>query len=448
MVASRIIETKDIEWKKAKWFQNESLKELSPEAMAKLKASLNNNSFVMPFHVWKEGDVIWILDGHHRQKALQEMASEGVVIPDLLPATFINCADKKEAAKLLLIFSSIYAKIENSGLDEFLKMYHIEFDEVKLEIDLPEFSLPRFEQKFNPPIEIEEDEDVFEPVENPFVKHGDLFSLNEHLLLCGDALDMNNWKLLLGDRKADVIFTDPPYNLPANYIGNLGQTKHKDFAVAAGEMSEVEFMEWLKILMRLMVSNSRPGSIHFLCMDFRHIWHVTEAAREVYETHQPKQLCVWNKNMGANGDFYRAKHELVFVYKNGNAKHFSNLALHERVRYNVWDYPSANSLSNPDRDELKNHPTPKPVAMVRDALMDVSREGDLVLDFFMGSGSTLIAADAAKRIACGTEIDPAYCQNIIRRYALHCEKIGKSLNFNHLNGDLNLEHFLYEREIQ
>ncbi len=463
-VRSRVLKTEPINWRTARWLQNESLKDIDQASMDKLKVSMVKNNFVMPFNVWQEDEsTIWILDGHHRQKALDDIIKNGVLIdgqvkfievPELLPATFIDCADKKEAAKLVLIYSSIYAKIQNAGLDEFLKMHQIEFEEVKLEIDLPDFSMPRFEQKFNP-LELDEDEDFYEAedieLSDIVVKRGDIFLLNQHKLYCGDYFNKEVWVFLLeelGGKKADVVFTDPPYNLPADYIGNKGETKHDDFAMAKGEMTDHEFKDFLKDVMQTAADLTKDGAIHYICMDFRHAWHMCQAGFEVYGSYDPKQLCVWNKSNGANGSFYRAKHELIFCYKSGTAKHFSKLELKDRVRYNVWDYPSAGSFSNPDRDMIKEHPTPKPVSMVIDALEDVSEPQHLVLDFFLGSGTTLIAADFANRICYGTEIEPKHCQTIIRRYVKHCQKQGKELKFSHLNGDLSLEDIIKPKTLE
>lgn len=449
-IKSRILKTEEIEWRKAKWFQNNNLKDLNEKGMERLKKSLVENDFVMPFHIWEETDTIrWILDGHHREKALKELEADGVEVPKLLPATFIDCVNKKAAAKLVLIYSSIYAKITNEGLNDFLELFELELEEFKEEIDLPEFSMPRFEQKFqsfDDGDSEEEQTDKIQEFNEILVQSGDIFQLGSHILYCGDGLKLDIWKKLLkliGEEvKIRMVYTDPPYNLPADAIGNLGKKRHKDFAQAAGEMSDDEFMLFLRKIMEISCAYSVDGALHYIWMDFRHVWHMTEAGREPYKTLEPKQMCIWNKDIAGMGSFYRAKHELCFIYKHnptGKAKHVSNVDLKNRIRNNVWEYPGGNSLSNPDREEVKSHPTPKNVAMSREAILDVTGDGDLVVDFFLGSGTTLIAADQAKRICAGSEIETNYCQHIILRYKRYCEKLGKEFEFKHLNGELTIE---------
>ncbi len=448
-VKSRVLKTEYINWRKAKWLQNDNLKDLDEEGMEKLKNSLVENDFVMPFHIWEETENDrWILDGHHREKALKELEAEGADVPELLPATFIECNNKKAAAKLVLIYSSIYAKITNEGLNDFLELFEIELEEFKGEIDLPEFSMPRFEQKFQSFGEEGDDDDEqsakIEEFDNILVEKGSIFKLGNHILYCGDGLKIEVWEELLQllgeDTKIQMVYTDPPYNLPADAIGNLGKKKHKDFAQASGEMSDEEFMLFLRKIMEISCAISKEGALHYIWMDFRHVWHMTEAGKTPYGTVEPKQMCIWNKDIGGMGSFYRAKHELCFIYKHnptGKAKHISNVDLKDRIRYNVWEYAGGNSLSNPDREEVKSHPTPKNVSMSREAILDVTNDGDIVVDYFLGSGTTLIAADQVNRICLATEIEPHYCQHIILRYKRHCEKQGKPFEFEHINGGDN-----------
>jgi DNA modification methylase len=443
-IKSRVLKTELINWRELGSIQANNFKELSPEAKHKLKASIVANNFTQPFYVYEDFEgARWCLDGYHRRVILEELVKEGVEVPYQLPATFIHCDNKKEAARLVLIYSSMYAKITQEGLFDFVKLNELVFDELKMEMDLPELSIPRFEQKFNPMgIEVtEEDEELPGVDENIIVKPGDLFQLGKHRLICGSCLDKDIVKQLMNGEQARIIFTDPPYNLKADRFSNKGEKRHEDFAMGGGEMTEEEFMLFLKSIMEVSCENSVDGSIHYICMDFRHMWHMCEASNRVYGSMIPKQLVVWNKSNGANGSFYRAKHELVFIYKNGTAKHLSHLELMDRIRYNVWDYPTSTAFNNPDRKELLNHPTPKPVQMVVDAIMDTTNENDLVIDWFMGSGTTIIASEIAGRICFGTEIMPGYVQSDIKRYIRHCEKNNIPLHFSHLNGDLTIENF-------
>lgn len=448
-VKSRVLKTALINWRSLKFIQSDQFKELDLESRHKLKASIVGNDFVEPFKVWEDFEgTIWCLDGKHRTLLLEELISEGVAVPYELPATFMDCENKKDASKLVLIYSSMYAKITQEGLAEFIKINELEFDELKQELDLPGFSMPRFEQKFNPMgIEFDQDEDVPEEIQEAsiIVKPGDLFQLGRHRLICGSCLDEKIVNELMQGEKARIIFTDPPYNLKADAFSNNGNTKHEDFAMGGGEMSEIEFKDFLKSIMEVSCKNSVGGSIHYICMDWRHVWHMTEASKDVYGSVIPKQLVVWNKNNGANGSFYRAKHELIFIFKNGQDKHLSHLELVDRIRYNVWDYPTAMSFNNPDRKELENHPTPKPVMMVSDAICDTTNEGDLIVDWFMGSGTSIIASEKVNRRCYGTEIMPGYVQSDIKRYLKYCIENSIAHEFKHLNGELTVEDFIQDK---
>ena len=257
-----------------------------------------------------------------------------------------------------------------------------------------------------------------EPPNTPRVsRFGDLWTLGAHRLLCADARDPDSFVRLLADSRAQMVITDPPYNVPIEgHACGKGQIKHPDFIMAAGEMSEAEFMDFLRTVLGFLVSYSIDGSIHFVFMDWRHIHELLTAARSAYT--EFKNLCVWNKNNGGLGSFYRSKHELVFVFKNGAAPHINNIELgrHGRNRTNVWDYAGVNTF-RPDRlEDLKLHPTVKPVAMVADAILDCSRRGGIVLDCFCGSGTTLIAAEKTGRRAYAMELDPRYVDTAIRRW--------------------------------
>jgi hypothetical protein len=184
--------------------------------------------------------------------------------------------------------------------------------------------------------------------------------------------------------------------------------------MASGEMSRAEFQTFLQTIFGECIRASRDGAVHFICMDWRHLREVPDAAEGIFA--DLLNLCVWNKDNGGMGSLYRSKHELVFVFKKGEAAHTNNIQLGSAGRYrtNVWDYPGVNSFSG--RDDLEMHPTVKPVALVADALRDCSKRNDIVLDPFSGSGSTLIAAERTKRKARLIEIDPHYCDTIVQRW--------------------------------
>jgi DNA modification methylase len=232
-------------------------------------------------------------------------------------------------------------------------------------------------------------------------------------------MGQSSYSRLLGSKRAHVVFVDPPYNVPiAGNVSGNGSVRHKNFKMASGEMSEFEFISFLSSSLKLLARYSETGSVHFVCMDWRHAGELMSAGKQVYEC--LLNLCIWVKNNGGMGSFYRSRHELVFVYRNGRERHRNNVQLGRfgRNRTNVWEYPAINSLSKTGEEGnlLALHPTVKPVALVADALLDCSAQGDVVLDGFLGSGSTLLAAERTGRSCYGIELDPVYVDTAIRRW--------------------------------
>jgi DNA modification methylase len=221
----------------------------------------------------------------------------------------------------------------------------------------------------------------------------------------------------MGDAKADLIFTDPPYNVRIDgHVSGLGKIQHREFAMASGEMTGKEFQGFLTQVLGAAVHASRDGSLHYICMDWRHLLDVLSVGQALYGAFV--NLCVWNKNNGGMGSFYRSKHELVLVFKAGEASHTNTVELgrHGRYRTNVWDYAGVNTFRAGRLDELAMHPTVKPVALIADAIKDATRRLDMVLDPFCGSGSTIIAAEKTGRRARALEIDPQYVDGTVRRW--------------------------------
>jgi DNA modification methylase len=262
---------------------------------------------------------------------------------------------------------------------------------------------------------------VAQPSSGPPVSRvGDLWLLGPHRVYCGNALDERAYKTIMEQQRASMAITDPPYNvrIDGNASG-LGRIRHRDFAMASGEMSEDDFTTFLTQVLTHLAASSADGALHYLFMDWRHLRELLTAGQRVYA--ELKNLCLWVKDNNAGmGSLYRSQHELVFVFKHGTAPHRNNIELGRfgRYRTNVWRYPGVNSFGRPSEEGnlLALHPTVKPVALVADAMLDASVRHDVVLDAFLGSGTTLIAAERTGRICYGLELDPGYVDTAIRRW--------------------------------
>lgn len=251
-------------------------------------------------------------------------------------------------------------------------------------------------------------------------KAGDIWLLGRHRLVCGDSTRAETYAALMESEQAAAVFTDPPYNVRIDgHASGLGKTKHREFAMASGEMSENQFTQFLSTICRFCTQHSRNGSIHYFCMDWRHLRELIEATRPIYS--ELKNLAVWVKPNAGMGSFYRSQHELVLILKHGRAPHQNNVELGRfgRNRTNVWSYAGGVSFGMKNTDEgdlLALHPTPKPVAMVADAILDCSRRGDIILDPFLGSGTTMMAAQRTGRRCYAIEMDPLYVDTAVRRW--------------------------------
>ena len=312
----------------------------------------------------------------------------------------------------------------NAGWDPDLLAQELqELIDVDFDVDLTGFSLAEIDvilddaREADPDARDAPEDAVPAPATIVVTQRGDLWKLGEHYLLCGDAREPADFARLMHGRKADLVFTDPPYNvrIDGNVCG-LGSVKHREFAFASGEMSETEFTRFLTDTLGNAASVMRDGAIAFVCMDWRHMGELMTAGRHAFT--ELKNLVVWNKTNAGMGTFYRSKHELIFVFKHGTAPHTNTFGLGDSGRYrtNVWDHAGISSIGGARDEELAMHPTVKPVALVADAIRDCSRRGELVLDCFAGSGTTLIAAEKTGRKARIIEYDPVYCDTIIRRW--------------------------------
>ena len=252
-------------------------------------------------------------------------------------------------------------------------------------------------------------------------KLGDLWQLGHHRLLCGDALDHQSYRQLMGRDRARLVVTDPPYNVPiGGHVSGLGKVRHREFVQGSGEMSNRDFLQFLTSSLAAMAKVSREGSLHYVFMDWRHLPELIAAGRSVHDDWL--NLCVWAKSNAGMGSLYRSQHELVTVFRKGRRPHVNNVALgsNGRHRSNVWNYAGVNSFSAERDEALGWHPTVKPLEMIVDIIKDASDRDEIVLDGFGGSGTTLIAAEQCGRTARLLELDPLYCDVILRRFAAAC----------------------------
>jgi DNA modification methylase len=384
----------------------------SPKQIRQIADNIRRFGFTNPVLIDQEGHII---AGHGRVAAARMLAMEQVATVRLEHLSEHErrayiLADNRLAE--LAGWDREILAIEFQYLSSLELDFSVEitgFDQAEIEILMEEFA------------ETDGDEDEALP-ELPELaatvsRPGELWELGEHRLLCADALEASAYAHLMGSDTATIVFTDPPYNVPIEgHVTGLGKQKHPEFAMACGEMSEAEFTTFLTTVLTHLARHSVDGSLQYVCMDWRHLYELLSAGRVVYR--EFKQLCVWNKDNGGMGSLYRSKHELVLVFKCGNAPHINNVQLGKfgRYRTNVWDYPGMSSVG-PSRDAaLALHPTVKPVALIADALRDASHRGDIVLDPFGGAGSTLLAAERTQRRARLIEIDPRYIDVTIRRW--------------------------------
>jgi DNA methylase/ParB-like nuclease domain len=241
----------------------------------------------------------------------------------------------------------------------------------------------------------------------PVSKLGDLWLLDGHRVLCGSALDSEAFTALMGEERAAMVFTNP---------SSLGSVHHRPFPITLGEMDRAELTAFLSQVFRNLAAFSAEGALHFICVNWRHLDELLAAGRGTYG--ELKNLCVWVRDNSAIGSTYLDQHELVFVFKHGRSEERNNRQL-GRKRSNVWHYPgiAPSARRRRGQGELSAaHPSVKPVAMVADAIRDASVRGDIVLDAFLGSGTTVIAAERAGRRCYGMEIDPLFVDTTVRRW--------------------------------
>lgn len=437
-IKNRILKTELVKWRNIKWFQNKELKKLAPGDMLKLKRSLINNNFIMPFHIWKDGKQLFFLDGHHREKAMRELEEKGfdgqsIKIPDMLPANFVKAKDRKEAAKLVLIYSSIYAKITEDGLTEYFKKNKLDISVINNEINIPDLNLDKIsitDEKTD-----EQLDEVPEIPRKALSRSGDLFILNKkHHILCGDSMKGNDFKKLINKDKIDLLITSPPYNVGIKYESfkdKLKEDQYRDFIQATlknsiGFISENRFIVWNVGVSPKTMHHKQVGWLIDIGLSFTRqiIWQKVGVPYPLFTVTKKKPLA---RNYHPN-----YTHEMIYIFSNSNGKTETgkNISILDQGQNDVWTIQQSMATSDLEKrgekakgmksgtkyHKIASHPAAYPVKIPLTAINYLTNETEKVLDIFLGSGSTLIACEQIKRNCYGMEIDPIYIDVTLKRY--------------------------------
>jgi len=384
----------------------------SPKQLQMIARSIKQSEFLSPILIETDGTIIC---GHARLAAAKRLEIEQ------LPTICVSHLTAAEIRAFVIAENQITTKAgwdrellsmelaEIADLDPALDLTitGFELEEIDLLLDIGE---PRITPPFtSPPI------DRSRPA---VTRLGDLWIIGQHRLLCGDALEASSYRALLGKERADLVITDPPFNVRIRgHVSGLGAVKHPEFVQASGELSREQFRRFLVRALENAARASRSGSLHYIFMDWRSIADLIQAGEAIYDDFL--NLIIWSKSSAGMGSLYRSQHELIALFKWGRRPHRNRVQLgaNGRHRSNVWQYPGANTFGKSRDRDLALHPTVKNAEMIADTIKDASDPGDIVLDPFAGSGTTVIAAEQCRRAARMIELDPYYCDVIVRRAA-------------------------------
>ncbi len=385
--------------------------------IAALARLIDQIGFVVPVVVDEQ---LIIQAGHARIEAAKTLGMKTV------PVVILSGLSNAERRAYLLADNKL---AERAGYDRQALALELReltplLEETGLTIELTGFEPAEIDSIMGDLVDPEQDpvDELPEIAKTPVSRRGDLWLLGHNKLYCADATDPADLRQLMGRQRAAMVFTDPPYGIRIASVQGRGRIRHREFVMGSGEMSRDERTQFLSDSLSQAAKYSINGSIHFVCMDWRHVGEMLTAGEEVYS--ELKNLVVWAKTNAGQGTFYRSAFELIFVFKNGDAPHINNFELgqHGRSRSNVWTYAGVNTFRAGRLDDLSAHPTVKPLALVADAMRDCSRRGDIVLDLFMGSGTTIMAAERVGRRAYGLELDPLYVDVAVRRWQAYSRR--------------------------
>ncbi len=382
----------------------------SQRQVSQLANSIQEFGFVMPVVVDDRGRVVI---GHGRVLAAKKLGMLRI------PVVEIRHLSEAQLKALRIADNKLG---QNAHWDERLlaeNLLELKGLDRDFDLSITGFSLPEIDLAIQTLSEVlvVQNDDASSATGVSVCQADDVWELGGHRVHCGDATSEAAFERLMKDERADVVFVDPPYNVPIDgHVSGKGKVRHREFAQGAGEFTREEFIRFLTGSCTLLKNYSKNGAIHFVCMDWKHLEELLSAGREVYD--ELKNIVAWVKSSAGMGSLYRSQHELICVFKSGTARHTNNVELgkNARNRANVWHYDSAGTEARKGNNVLELHPTVKPVQLVMDALLDCSNRGDVVVDSFLGSGTTLLAAERTGRICRGIELDPLYVDTSIRRW--------------------------------
>lgn len=383
----------------------------SKKQITQIAQSIETIGFTSPIVV---DEAKQILAGHGRWLAAKQLGIRHVPI-----VIVTGLSDALRRAYLL----ADNKLTENAGWDRkglALEMsdLSLRLTELGLDIGLTGFEAAEMDRLLSDYVDAEEEpaDNVPSLSDRPISEIGDVWTLGSHRVICGDAKDEGAIRKLMQRERADMVFTDPPYNVRIASIQGRGRIRHRDFVQGSGELTASAFTSFLKVSLSLAAKFSQVGSLHYVCIDWRHLRELLDAADDVYPG--LLNLVVWAKSNAGQDSFYRSQHELIFVFRHGDGSPVNNVELgrHGRNRTNVWQYAGNNTFRPGRMNDLATHPTVKPVALVADAIRDCTRRGEIVLDPFLGAGSTILAAERVGRRGFGVELDPRFVDTAIRRW--------------------------------
>ncbi len=363
-----------------------------------------------------------LVAGHGRVEAARSLGLGKV------PAVRVEHLSEAQMRALMIADNKL---CDMSSFDEdlLIENFHLlSVEHLSLDLETSGFTMGEIDLLLDRPAEPDKpdpDDEEVAPCAGPSINRpGDVWRLGtdgRHRVACGNALETDVWSALMEGEKAAMSCSDVPYNVKiAGNVSGLGKIRHQDFVMASGEMDRDEFTGFLEQAFRMMAQHAVPGSLHYAFIDWRHLGEMQAAGEAAFG--ELKNVIVWDKGAGGMGALYRSTHELIFVWKAGRGRHVNNVELGRwgRHRTNIWRYPGVRSFRHSDEgDLLALHSTPKPVRMIADAMLDVTRRGDIVTDAFLGSGTAVIAAERVGRRCFGIELDPNYVDGILRRFERH-----------------------------